>query len=94
MSQNITPDKLKAFTLAVMDAAHMHLGANGVKGVVIGLDVDTYYRARMEYLRDPNSMGEVDLMRDNMRNGFTLGDGLVRVVMVERHETMQVVRGR
>lgn len=83
MSQNITPDKLKAFTLAVMDAAHTHLGANGVRGVVINLDHDTYYPARMEYLKDPSSIGAVDFMRDDLRSGFTLGDGLVKVVMVD-----------
>lgn len=82
MSQHITPAKLDAFAKAVEQAAQEHLGSNGVRGVLVALDRDTYYPARMEFMRDPVSMA-VDLTTDDLRNGFDHACGFIRVSMVD-----------
>jgi hypothetical protein len=82
MSQSITGEKLTAFAEAVIKAAHEHLGANGVIGVAVGLNYDTYNATLAEYLKSDQARAVVNLATDQLHHGWTYG-GFVTVKYVE-----------
>lgn len=59
MTQKLTPEKLLNFAKAVEELAHEHLGANGVKGIAVGLNYSTYNDFRKVTFTDKTLVGEV-----------------------------------